>query len=376
MTVHFVYINGNKISCPQAIGRNVGLRLRRWGHRVVYYQWDDFRKIKPRGDDDVLLGHPNYAPFTVYRRSARLDGWRRRIAMFPFAHGETGYAAFADSAVRHSDLVLAIAGRYWLQTAPQSLYAHWCPKLVHQDLAVDRNDFPVIKHRFNPPGRRRVLYIGHTGTYKNPHFLSRIALAMPDIDFSWLGGTYNGIMLDRFKFLGSYDFSLPAAHEIIAGHDFLLTVGRSDPNPTTILEAMAWGLIPVCTPQSGYSDYPSIPNVPLDDVDGAVRVLRELQEMPEPRLEEMRHENWRMLDTHFNWDRFATQVKDAIESDTSPPLGPEPLGRKLKLMAASVVTEASPWRPSRLARHLYRTFSGRSKSDRTVLEPIGSAHGL
>jgi hypothetical protein len=104
--------------------------------------------------------------------------------------------------------------------------------------------------------------------------------------------------------------------------------------------------------------------------------LRELQEMPESRLDEMRHENWRMLDTQFTWDRFATQVKHAIESDASPPLGPEPLGRKLKLMAASVITETSVWRPSRFARHLYRSFSGRSKSDRTVLEPIGSAHGL
>src|SRR5437764_881235 len=112
MTVHFIYVTGNRISCPEAIGRNVAVRLRGWGYRVVHYQWDDFRKIKPR-DGDVLLGHPHYAPFTVYRRSVRSDGWRRRIAMFPFSHGEIGYSAFADDAVRHSDQVLAIAGRYW-----------------------------------------------------------------------------------------------------------------------------------------------------------------------------------------------------------------------------------------------------------------------
>jgi hypothetical protein len=193
------------------------MRLWRWGYRVVYYQWDDFRKIKPR-DGDVLVGHPHYAPLTVYRRSVRSDGWRRRIAMFPFSHGETGYSAFADDAVRHSDLVLAIAGRYWLQTAPQSVYAHWCPKLIHQDLAIDRNDFPIVKHRFNPPGRRRVVYIGHTSSYKNPRFLSRIALAMPDVEFSWVGGSYNGMTLDGFKHLGGFDFSRPEGREVIAGH--------------------------------------------------------------------------------------------------------------------------------------------------------------
>ena len=30
--------------------------------------------------------------------------------------------------------------------------------------------------------------------------------------------------------------------------------GKSDPNPTVILEAMAWGLIPIATKGSGYTE--------------------------------------------------------------------------------------------------------------------------
>jgi glycosyltransferase involved in cell wall biosynthesis len=374
MTVHLVYPHGAKIACPEAIGRNVALRLRQWGYRVIHYTWDDVRRIRP-GDDDALVGHPHYNPFTVYRRSVKLKGWRRRIAMFPFAHGLLGYAAFADAAVRRSDLTLAICARYWTQTAPQSAYAHWVPKLIQTDLAVDRNDFPVIKRRFNPAGRRRVLYIGHTAKYKNPAFLAQIAQAMPDVEFSWAGGSYNKVDLPGFKRLGGLDFASPQAREIVAAHDFLLTVGISDPNPTTVLEAMAWGLIPVCTPQSGYSDYPDIPNVMPGDLAGAVTVLRGLLAAPEAQLEAMRERNWQMLDTHFTWDRFAGQVRDAIETDASPAAGPEPLGLRVRLAAAALAADTSPVRVRHLSRFMYRALSGRSRSDPTVLEPIGDKHG-
>lgn len=373
-TVHFVYPHGNRISCPDAIGRETGRRLRQWGYRIAHYTWDDFRRIEP-GDGDVLLGHPHPNPFTIFRRSVGSWGWGRRVAMFPFAHGLTGYAAFADAAVRQSDQVLAITGRYWTETAPASAFAHWCPKLVQLDLAVDRKDFPVIKRSFNPPGRRRVAYIGHTATYKNPGFLMRIAAAMPDVEFSWFGFTLNRTPLTGFRAMGPHDFQDPSSQDLLAGNDFLLTVGRSDPNPTTILEAMAWGLIPVCTPESGYSGYDSIPNVPLDDVAGAVRVLRELQDAPDARLEEMRQANWDMLDQHFTWDRFAGQVRAAIESPQSPPVGPEPLSRRVRLMRAAATADTSWLRPKNLASYVYRGLTGRSRSEATPRDAIGVSDG-
>lgn len=373
-TVHFVYPHGNQIGCPHAIGRETGLRLRRWGYRVAHYNWDDFHHIKP-GDGDVLLGHPHPNPFTVFRRSVRDNRWARRVAMFPFAHGLMGYAAFADGAVRWSDQVLAIAGRYWAQTAPASVYAHWCPKLIHLDLAINRGDFPVVKRAFNPPGRRKIAYIGHTAPYKNPEFLKRIAAAMPDVEFSWFGISFNRVPLTGFRAMGTHSFAVPASRELLAENDFLLTVGRSDPNPTTILEAMSWGLIPVCTPQSGYSDYETIPNVPLDDVAGAVRVLRQLQEAPAKRLESMQQANWELLDRHFNWDRFAGQVRSAIESTASPPLGPEPASLRLRLMGAAATSDSSWLRPMNFARYVYRSLSGRSRSDSTPREAIGATDG-
>jgi len=71
----------------------------------------------------------------------------------------------------------------------------------------------------------------------------------------------------------------------------MLTVGSADANPTTILEAMAWGLIPICTPTSGYMGIPSIPNVPVGNAATAAATVRRLLHVDESELVAMQTEN-------------------------------------------------------------------------------------
>lgn len=150
------------------------------------------------------------------------------------------------------------------------------------------------------------------------------------------------------KPLGFQDFGTERARQLVAEYDFTLNVGGADANPATILEAMAWGLVPVCTPQSGYVGFSSIPNIPLNDTKGAVEILRRLQFLPEARLQEMRRSNWKALDLHFSWNRFAAQVISAIESDASPCCDPEPLARRLKIRWANLFSPFAVCRPSML----------------------------
>jgi hypothetical protein len=162
--------------------------------------------------------------------------------------------------------------------------------------------------------------------------------------------------------LGSVDFSSQAGKNLVAGFDFLLTVGKADCNPTTILEAMAWGLIPICTPTSGYQGIPSIPNVPLDDAAAAAAIVRRLLYADESELAAMQAENWRLLDQHYAWDRFAGQVIAAIESSDSPPLVHESLKRRLTFTFCDLT---SPYgRGGRLMSKLDRL--GRRISARTA----------
>jgi hypothetical protein len=266
----------------------------------------------------VLLGHPHPLWGTCFRRSCAQPGWRRVIVLAPFSHADLRQVAFLEPILPHCDVYLAITGSYWFSSIAASPVAHWRPKMVHLDLAIDRRDFPVLKPRFNPPGQRRFVYIGGREVAKNVGYLSQIAQAMPETSIAWMGRGSPAIR--RLEPLGYLDFRTSVARQQVAGFDFMLTVGHADANPTTILEAMAWGLIPVCTPQSGYMGFPGIVNVPLDDPQRVAAILRNLQTMPEATLLDWQRQNWALLDSHFTWDRFTQQVVDAIESEARPPL--------------------------------------------------------
>jgi glycosyltransferase involved in cell wall biosynthesis len=338
--VHWVYPSGPQIRTPFAIGRNVAAALRGRGHDVVQWDWDDDRAIDP-GPGDVLIGHSHFVPGTVFRRSARRPGWRRVLAVQPYAHGRLEWIAFLDRVLPRCDQFLAITGSHWFSRIGESDCAHWRPKMVRLDLAVDRRDFPRTKGAFNPPGRRRFLYIGGAAPPKNLPYLSAIARRCAPTEFAWIGGDRP---LAGVSALGYADFATAGGRALAAQYDFMITVGDSDANPTTLLEAASWGLIPVCTPQSGYDDEPGFVNVPLGDLEGAARVVASLQQWPPERLERLRAENERRLATHYTWERFCRQIAEAVESDASPPLDPAPRRRRLRLWWCAMSGELSPLR--------------------------------
>jgi len=340
-TIHLVYPSGPAISCPDAIGRNVAERLGR-RHRVIHHEWDALGLVRP-GPDAILLGHPHPAPWTLFRMSSRLPGWKRIVVMCPYASGSVGQVAFLDGAVRRADRYLAITGPYWARRVAAGPFSHWSSKIEPMDLAVSRRDFPRVKGAFERPGRRRFLYIGNTSAPKNTGYLSAIARAMPEAEVAWAG---TGRSVEGVRPLGQLDFAKPAAREVVAGFDFLLTVGSSDANPATVLEAMAWGLVPICTPQSGYEDEPGIVNVPLGDVAAAVRVLRDVQLAPAERLEALRAAGDEQLGSRFTWDRFNAQVEVAVESRESRKRIPLSWKRRARLAMASTGDPHSALRPA------------------------------
>ncbi len=332
-TVHLVYPHGPAISAPHAIGRNLGARLE-GQYRVIYHDWEARYAIEPE-PDAALVGHPHPRRGTVFERSSRDAGWGRVLMLSPY-NGDLAQVAFLDPIIGRCDLYLAITGEFWFSQVGQSACSHWAPKMARLDLAVDRADYPPLKVAFNPPGNRRFVYIGHSMRMKNMPYLGEIARRLPGSEFAWIGP--GSRRLPGVTRLGWQDFSSQAGRELIAGFDFQITVGWADANPTTILEAMAWGLIPVCTPQSGYSGVSGITNVPLDDAAGAVAILGRLQAAPETELRRLQRENWEALDRHFSWDRFAAQVTEAIESESSPQLSHEGRLRRLQLSWAAVTS--------------------------------------
>ena len=346
--VHLVYPVGNRISTPDAIGRNLKLSLEKF-YEVKTYNYDQLKTIHP-GNADVLIGHWHPNPFTVFRMSAHKKGWKRVLALAPFCPDPTGWHnAFGNKIIERCDRYLAITGNAWMKRLKDSPFQHWEPKIVHLDLAVDREDFPFIKKHFNPTGKRRFLYIGHTAWCKNISFLEKLAEEIPEIDFAWMGGTKS---LKNINTLGIFDFSKEEAKNLVQNYDFLLTVGSADANPTTILEAMAWGLIPVCSVQSGYEGFSGIQNISIDDIKDAVVTIKNLQSVSEEQLKLWQHENLDCLDNHFNWGRFCSQVLDEIESKYSPDLAEITPNNRLFLHAAAQESPHYWARPVNLYRFI------------------------
>lgn len=344
-TVHLVYPHGPSVAAPDAIGRNIGLLLSE-DYDVRHYGWADTVVIRPM-PGDILVGHPHPAPWTVFRRSMRDPGWRRVIAICPFNGGDLRQVAFLDPVLRRSDLYLAITGRHWFDRVSESGVAHWLPKMRHVDLAVDRSHFPRLKLSFNPAGSRRFVYIGNDRWFKNIQYLDQIAGAV-ESEFTWIGtGRYTPTALKRVPRL---DFATEEGKEAVRRADFLITVGFADANPTTILEAMAWGLVPVCTRESGYEGYTGIVNVPLDDVAGAASVVEHLQTVDELELHERVAANDELLKHHFTWERFVEQVRSAIESNESPPLAQSSAMTTVRLRVTAVRSPFYWARPSNLIR--------------------------
>jgi glycosyltransferase involved in cell wall biosynthesis len=322
--VHLVYPHGDSISTPDAIGRELGRRLAA-RYEVIFHDWSDLGAIQPE-PGDVLLGHPHPHPDSVFRRSLREKGWRRRLMMAPFHHGDLRQIAFEDGIVPQCDQFLAITGSYWFRTIGDSRCSHWRPKVVPLEHAVDRRDFPPLKTSLAESGKRRVVYIGHSGRGKGAPYLSEIAALVPEAEFAWMG---RGRPIPGVTALGQIDFSSQAGKDLVSKFDFLLTVGNADSNPTTILESMAWGLIPICTPTCGYEGVAGITNVPNGDPESAAAIVRRLLFADESDLLAMQSANWRRVDEYYNWDRFAADVTKAIESEESPPVLPESLKRRL-----------------------------------------------
>ena len=335
-TVHLVYPHGSGISAPDAIGRNLGRQLSE-RYAVVHHDWTDRAVITP-AHGDVLVGHPHPSRATIFQRSCRRPGWRRVLMLAPFNH-DLAQVAFEDAVIPHCDRFLAICGPYWFTGLERSPFSHWAPRMQRLDLAVDRADFPPVKSRFNAPGARRLVYIGHTGAAKNTGYLSEIARRLPGTEVASMGP--EGRPIPGLRPLGWQDFSTTPARELVSGYDFMITVGIADANPATILEAMAWGLIPICTPESGYTGVSGIFNVPLGQPERAARAVSDLLQRPTEELHAIQRENWSLLDCDYTWDRFAERVATAIESEERPAFGPRTRANQARFALATVRSNRS-----------------------------------
>jgi glycosyltransferase involved in cell wall biosynthesis len=296
MTIHLVYPFGDRRAAPWSIGNHLGEAILQAGHTLEIYDWKD-RVRMDCGHGDILIGHPCEEPGYAFTDNLFL-GWDKIIIIAPW-NGSELYTDRIDQAWHIADTVIPICGPYWADRLP----GHWEAHPV--DMAVDARDYPFLKEEIAPRGMRRILYIGCTVPAKGTDFLTQLTRALPDVEFGHVGP---GIVPGCWPW-GPVAMETETGQEIVKRYDFLIAPGRNDANPATALEAKAWGLIPITTPQSGWDNSISIP---LDDVQGAVTVIQKYLDANEEMLRTIQQENLKQALEVYTWRRFCKHVLQFI----------------------------------------------------------------
>ncbi len=262
------------------------------------------------GGDDVLIGHYLAGdPSGIWQRSCRDGRFAARIAMNPLHHGMPEVCGEMEPYVPMVDRIFGIMGPYWYDTWRDSALGHWFPKIVPFDMAIDVARFPRLKTRFNPPGRRRFLYIGWAGAQKGTHLLSDLFGLAPSHTCIAVGPAAR---IPNVECRPRVRFTRPYLERLVEECDFLLSPGVSDANPTVVREAMAWGLPVACTPQSGYYGMPEILPLSISDMRHNVAMLDRLQHEDERDLTARADAARALVETKYTWERFTARLVEAI----------------------------------------------------------------
>jgi glycosyltransferase involved in cell wall biosynthesis len=275
-------------------------------------------------EDDIFIGHPFFphelGRYGVTELAAKEARRPRKFALIAPLHCDLAishkhinkeFLADVDRLMPVTDVLFAIMGDYWWDQWSKSPFAHWKHKMTRLDLAVDVNYFPRVKTRFNKAGRRGYLYIGANEPRKGTDVLSHLMNQLGNYPCGWVG---RGPEIPGIKHI-SPDRPLTPSFmaELANTFDFFVSPSRVDPNPTTILESMAWGFPVICTPQSGYYETSYRSNIFIDNYDRSVAVLQRLQYANGAELLRMASEARAVVETQYSWDRFTSSIVSRLE---------------------------------------------------------------
>lgn len=291
MTVLVYPVDFNRIAAPWSIGNALALAL---PQPVEVYSWDD---TSPRDTyavepGDLLVGHPHYSGQGAFNRFAAMHGWDRVVGLSPW-NGSDEYRENIEAALPFCDAYRAICGPYWAERMPAS----WGPLGVRPlDMAIERDFFPPLAREWSPPGQRHAIYIGCTLPSKGIAELEWIIRQVPELAYGHIGpGRVDGC--EEHGYWPRLD--TPEARAILARYDFVIAPGVNDANPTTVLEAMCWGLIPIAAPTAGWG---SDVVLPLN-----LASLRRLSTTSAEYLDAQKALGFRRV-LNYTWARFTGQV--------------------------------------------------------------------
>jgi len=313
------------IRAPHSISYNLMRAIRARGHTVRLYRYFEqtVASIRP---GDIFIGQPMPSGgfgdtrsstddrSAVASRTIREFPSERNYILMPYAHDEQ-YSGFlrgiAGENAKAGGGAIFIGGKIWERDweTRSPLAPLGALRKVHlTSMGIDVAEYPFVKKNFNPKGKRRYIYIGHTSWYKNTAELERIAKQMPGYEFAHIGGGE----IKGWKKLSNFAVMTPAyAAKLAEEYDIFVNTSTADPQATTIIEQMSYGLSVACTPETGY-DYPSLTLLSTNDTDANVYKLLALQQVDEAELLATAQVNRRIVEQGHTWKQFTDKALDFL----------------------------------------------------------------
>lgn len=298
------------LAAPYSITVNL-LRFLQRKLRCKLYDWQEQGAI-PYGPDDIVLGHPHPDISTVVQQ-AFLSGrpCRAKVLVLPIHHALASVNEYVLPLLDQADIVLGIMGPYWYDTLGSSFLAPWQHKIVRLDMAINASEYPRVKNQFNAPGSRGFLHVGYNVPEKGPEVLAATMERLPEFRKGWIGAGDKIAFIPR---IAPFAYLTPEYVGKLADlYDIFVNTSVSDANPTTILEAMAWGFPVACTPQSGYYNMPSLMPLSTSDITANVQTLTKMQYASDEQLQQLSATNRSLVETHYTWDRFCGTVWQTLQ---------------------------------------------------------------
>lgn len=309
------------IRAPHSISYHL---LQSFKARLPVNFYNIYERILPEFSvDDVFVGQPvpdgGFGPVrsltddagSITSRVIRQRPSDRNFIIMPYTH-DPMYVSWARDLVRANKGGLILVGgkiweRDWLSKSPFADIP--IAKKIHVEMGIDPDDYPVVKKTWNPQGKRKYLYIGHTGWYKNTRELERIAERIPGFE----GGHIGGGEIKGWKKIADFASLSPEFMSKIADeYDIFVNTSSADAQATTILEQMCFGFVVACTPESGY-DIASLQMLKVNDTGYNVAVLEELQQADESELAQIALSNRQAAIDRHSWERFTSEIVDFIK---------------------------------------------------------------
>ncbi len=313
------------IRAPHSITYNLVRAIRANGYGIRLYRFYE-HTVAAMKPGDIFIGQPlplgglgetrgaTDDPTGITSRTIREFPSERNFILMPYAHDEQ-YSGFLRGIVGENAKAgggaIFIGGKIWERDweTRSPLAALGSLRKLYLPMAIDAAEYPLVKKKFNAKGKRRYLYIGHDAWYKNTAELERIAARMPEYDFAHIGG---GEVKGWKKISNFATFTPEYMSRLAEKYDIFVNTSTTDPQTTTVLEQMCFGLAIACTPGSGH-EYGSIMPLSTTDTEWNQKNLLELQFEKEEVLFERARQNRDSALRFHNWDGFTRALISFIK---------------------------------------------------------------